>query len=450
MSRTRILLVAVIVAELCVGGLLAVRRLDKASPPLPDFSEVDSVTASEFRRLAANCQTADDWATLGETYLATGFFPEAEACLRHASKLDTKSTEFAFKHAFALERIGRLDEANAQYRSAIDRNHPRVADCWYYIGRNHLRMEQPDLALLAFGRADGLPAAKYELALLAARDGRTARADEVAAQLASEFPNAYPPASLRYRLALTRNDRPATELLSDQFFRRRVPLPTPFDTEVQWVFGTADGFGRAKLFRDAGREAEAGRFVGSEEKLRSALAARWEPEVADRLADVVFTLRRPDEAVRSLTEVVERGGPSFERLWRLGQAYVALDQADKALAVWERAARFASGPRARDLWHDLASWYENAKQPDKAKPLYARAYLIDGTDALTAGRPDDAVRALKQAVEADPQLAHAWFALGEAHRFASRTDDARTAYNQCLKINPDHGRAIRSLKLLGG
>jgi Tfp pilus assembly protein PilF len=69
---------------------------------------------------------------------------------------------------------------------------------------------------------------------------------------------------------------------------------------------------------------------------------------------------------------------------------------------------------------------------------------------LNAGQLRDAVSALRRAVEADPGLAHAWYALGEAHRAGRQPADARTAYERCLAIDPDHGRARRALKLLGG
>jgi tetratricopeptide (TPR) repeat protein len=165
---------------------------------------------------------------------------------------------------------------------------------------------------------------------------------------------------------------------------------------------------------------------------------------------VVFAQRRPDEAERILAEAVERGGPSFELLWRLGQARDALGRPDEALALWERAARIVSGPRGGDLWHDLAARYEQAGQAEKARPLAARAQLAAGLAALEAGKPDEAAKALERAVEVDPRLANAWFALGEAHRLAGRSGDARAAYDRCLQVNPDHGRAIRGLRLLGG
>ena len=123
----------------------------------------------ELRAKAALCRTPEQRADLGEAYLVTGFFPEAEACLREAVARATANADVAFKHAFAQERLGRLEEANADYEAAVRLNHPRAADCWYYVGKNHLRREQASPATAPFERAGALPGARYELALLQAR-----------------------------------------------------------------------------------------------------------------------------------------------------------------------------------------------------------------------------------------------------------------------------------------
>lgn len=449
MTRAQWLLAAVIVAELAVGGALAARDLGRPAPPLPDLSAVDRLTAEEIRGLVEGCRSAAEWAGLAEVYLATGFFPEAEACSRKASALDPASADLTFRHAFALERLGKADEAGARYEAAVGQGHPRAADCWYYVGKNHLRLERDGPAAEAFARAGGLPAARYELALLHARAGRADQAEAETRRLCDEFPDAYPPASLRYRLALARDDRSAADLWADQFARRPRPLPVPFEREVEWIFGVANRVGRDGLFRQAGQEAQAGRLAEAEAKLRTALAARWDPAVADRLAEVVFRRGRPGEAVEMLTEAVARGRPSFELLWRLGQAYDATGQRARALEAWEQADRLATGPGARELWQDLAERCERAGDRGKANVYAARAHAAAGSDALDAGKFADAVRSLARAVKHDPRLTGAWYQLGEAHRRAGQAAAARAAYEACLKADPDHGRAARGLKLLG-
>ena len=155
------------------------------TPGHQDFSEdtyrvltaVDPVTADDIRAKVALDGTPEPWAALGEVYLVTGFFPEAEACLREAAALAPQSADVVFKHAYALEHLGRLEEAIAEYEAAVRLNHPRAADCWYYVGKNHLRREQAGPAMAAFEQARALPGARYELARLQARAGELALAD---------------------------------------------------------------------------------------------------------------------------------------------------------------------------------------------------------------------------------------------------------------------------------
>jgi tetratricopeptide (TPR) repeat protein len=255
--------------------------------------------------------------------------------------------------------------------------------------------------------------------------------------------------SLRYRLALARGDLPAAEALADQFTRRPRPLQTPFDYEVDWVFGVANRVGRNRLFAEAGREMQAGRPANAEAKLRSALDAGWSPDIADKLAEVLFVLGKREQAAEVLADAVGRGRPSYELLWRLGQARDAIGQPGGTLQLWERAARVATGPGTADLWQDLAVRYDAMGNKDRARTCRARAALATGVEPLDAGLPGEAVRAFTQAVEHDASLARAWYFLGEAERAAGRAAAARSAYERCLQLNPDEGRARRALNLLG-
>jgi tetratricopeptide (TPR) repeat protein len=449
-----------LVLELVAAALFLYRRKVLPPPPVPeDLAALDPLTRSELEAQIARCRSgtqwwnllswgnAADWQQLGEQYLALGYFPEAEACLRQAMTWDRHQAEAAFRHAFALERLGRIDEAIAAYEEALRRGHHRQADIHYYIGKNHLRMERREAAQAAFQAAGDLPAARYELALLAAEAREWEHARTLAEHLAQEHPQAYHPAALLHRLAVWQNDRAAAGRWADAFEARPHPLPSPFDTEFDWVFRTANSLGRDGRFRDAGRLYHAGQLAEAERLLRQALEAAWSPEVADRLADTLARQRRLAEARAVLLEMLARDGPTWELLWRLGQAEADLGRRAEAEAYWQRAVTLATGPAAAELYRDLSQWYQ-ASQPQRARHYQARAALAEGIGQLDQGQAAAALRWLEEAVTADPELAPAWFFLAQAQRRLGQTAAARQAYAQCLRLQPHHGRATAALTLL--
>ena len=455
MTRFQWLLLAAIVLEAGVGAELLRRRLAEPAPPVPDLSAIGNVASQDIRALVRQCHTPERWARLGEVYLATGFFPEAEACLGQAGKMAPTIADYAFKHGFALERLGKVDEANERYQRAVALNHPRPEHCWYYVAKNHLRGERENEAASAFQKAGNLPGARYELAVIEARAGRVDEAEAQAQRLAVEQPDAYPPISLRYRLAIHKRDRSAADALGELFSRRSKPLPTPHDTEIDWLFAIAKQVGQNRLFHEAGKHVQAGELAGAEQKLRKALADGWSPEIADKLAETVFLLGRRKEAAELLAEAVAER-PSFELLWRLGQAYEAIGNPTEGLAAWQRAARVATGPAAKGLWEDLADRYERMGDR-RARAFHAKAHLAACLEHLEAGNPAAAAKSAKQGLQfeaAQPSpdsslFAHLWFCLAEAARQSGDPAAARSGYQQCLRLDPDHGRARRGLKLMG-
>ena len=193
-TRVRWLVIGIIVAELLAGAFYFALRMSRPIPPAPELAAVDPLAADELRELAAKCENPADWAKLGEAYLATGFFPEGEACLRQACDLDRANSDYPFKHAFALERIGKIEEANIAIRMRPHEDTRGKATAGTTSGETTSGWRQAGPAAEAFERAGSLPAARFELALLRAREGRIAEADGEAARLANQFPEAYQPA----------------------------------------------------------------------------------------------------------------------------------------------------------------------------------------------------------------------------------------------------------------
>lgn len=448
MTRTRLILLTVIAVELAVGGWVLFTRPPSPTPPPADFESEDSVTAAELRGLNTDRPTREQWARLGEVELAYGFYPQAEACFRIASGMGT-DPELTFRHAFALERVGKIDEAIARYQSAADTGYSRAADARYYVARGHLRMDRTDAAAEAFARAGDLPAARYELARLDFRAGRVDAAAREADRLMAEFPRAQQPASLRYRVALLGGDKPTADRLADRFLSSTGRLPNPFDAEFEWVQKVEREFGWKRRLAATAEGIARGKAADTERETTTLAAARWTPELADVRSEALYRLGRPDAAVKVLEEAVERAGPNPHLLVRLGEAYATATRPTDARRAYERAVRVGTGPELKDAWARLAEESERSGNAATAKAEWANGLVLVGIERLDAGRPADAVVALTEAITRDPNSAAGWFFLGEALRAVKRAAEARTAYDKCLSIDPNHGRAARARKWTG-
>ncbi len=448
MTRIHRLLAGLIAVELAVGGYFASSRLRRHVPPLIDSRYLEPITADDFRGLSNNCRTAGQWAKLGEAYLASGFFPEAEACYREAVALDPNDANLAYRYGFAVERLGMAEEANVVYERAVELGNSHPSDCWYNIGRNDLRLGRQGPAREAFERATDLPASRFEIAKLDFRDGRTAEAEAMARHLADEYPSAIPPLALLYRIARVRGEDKVAEGYADQFFLRKKRLPTPFESDAEGVMEVVQQIGQNRVLQNGFRLNQERRPAEAEKALRVALAADWQPQIADQLALSVFMLGRPAETVDILADAVTRAGPEPFILWRLGQAYLNNGQAPKARDAWQRSARLMTGHAGQGLWLDMSNLAEKEGDQVRAKTYRARSLLSAGLEQYDKGRFDAADKLLKEAVGLDPRLDWGWYYLGETASAMHQPAAAAEAYKKCLSVNPDHGRAIRALKLL--
>jgi predicted Zn-dependent protease len=160
-------------------------------------------------------------------------------------------------------------------------------------------------------------------------------------------------------------------------------------------------------------------------------------------------LGRPDEATQLLSEAIDRAGPTYRLLWRLGQVHAARGNPSQSVKLWERATRLATGPETQGLWQDLATHYERAGDAKRIRVYSVKAGLAEGLQLLNGGQASDAAVVLMRVVKMNPGSPEAWYYLGRAHRALGHTSDARAAYQKCLAINSDYGRASRAMKLLG-
>jgi len=236
-------LVLIIVVELLGSSVLVYRRLARVVPPVPDWSLIDPVTADDLRSAAAVCKSAQEWRTLGERYMTAGCFTESEMCHRVACEREPKNAVFRRQWAFALERLGLLDEANSQYQKTMELSAAETDSCRYFIGKNLLREGKPSAARTYFEDGKKLPANLYELARLLRRAGELTEASSAYSLLAAAGPDMLQVNLLGYRLALAQGDTARAKQLADRVRNSSRKLQNPFDEEAKRLFKATQQFG---------------------------------------------------------------------------------------------------------------------------------------------------------------------------------------------------------------
>lgn len=438
-------LAAVLLGLELAGGAYWWHEKRTVRPRTPAWGSIEPLAADQIRLLHEACRSAADWRRLGECCMAHGFYLEAEACHRQAVTLAPGDAEFAYQWAFALERLGLLDEANGQYEKAIQLGHSHPHECWYLIGRNHLRAEQLSWAEAAFAKAGNLGAARYERARLAARKGRTDEAMALADALADEFPTTAQPHLLLHRIDRLTGRLPPDERLTDRAAMAKVPLPNPFDRPYARLMKTLKEFGTVALVKRIERET-----LGPEQQqlLRDAQQRFWTPSAADLLAEAHLQQRQFDDARRVLQEVLEVNGPSAHFLIRLGDVHEEMGEFSQAVALWSRALPLDSTAELKDLHAKLHQVHAKAGRHGLAQHHLAQAYFGAGVEAFWKNDLVKAHGALRLAVENEPKHADAWLYQGDACRLLRQEKEARQAYERALALRPESGRAQRGLRLL--
>jgi tetratricopeptide (TPR) repeat protein len=446
-SYRNLMLAGVVTIELIAGAALAMRQKPPVTPVVADLSHVDSFAAAHIRELIAKCQSPDDWAGLGEVYLAYGYFTEAEACYRVAVAKQSGRTDWAHHWGFALERIGRIAEANAQYERAIELGHPDPTGCWYYIGRNHLRLENLDAARSAFEKAGDQPSARYEIARLLVRADRADRALPILDRLTSEYPDAIQPPLLRHKIEILGGTSGATASGLQSMYTLS-NLPSPFDADWKWLEGVHDNMGLARELKTALALYQQGNRAAATPILQEVYRQNGDVIAVGLLAAAEERNGHSTAATQLLEGAIGRIGPVPHLLIILGEAHMAAGRPDLAEQAWIRATQRGIGDQVKDAYHQLARYYEKAEKPAEARRNFALAYLAAGHEAFWKAQPADTRTMLEKAIEYEPRLAPAWFYLGEMHRLQGEADPARKAYQRCLSIDPNFGRAITGLSLL--
>ena len=444
MSRSNLILVVLIALQAVLGGVLWVRTRLRPASPAPDLSLLDPVDAAELKRAARHLGTARGWVREADCLMAYGYFPEAEACYRLASQQAPRDPEIRFQWAFILMLLGQSEQAVEQYKQALDNGHSDPAACQYFLGRNFLRQEQPDLAAGALKQAGGLPGAQYELAKLQWLQGFLPAAKEALGGLLITHPSSPRVNSLQARI-LADLDEPEYVTYMEFADRGSILLETPFDGQHGRLYELRRGFGLERKKVEVQEKLGALEPAPAAHLLREAIGYQWWGQGAVELASLEYQTGNVRSAEEVLGEVLSREGPSPQSLDMLGRVYLATGRSEKARVTLERAVWMGPTSYLSEIHQRLAELYSKLGDPNTSQWHAGMAYYGAGSRAYWEGNLDVAKQHLNKAVQLNSENPQAWFYLGETYRRSGEYSPATGAYENCLSLNPEHGRARRAL-----
>ncbi|MBI3864747.1 MAG: tetratricopeptide repeat protein [Planctomycetia bacterium] len=454
MIRLRKLLAVAIGIELVAAVILISMRLGATRPDPPLVAAYhDALTGREILALPDRFRFdgTDKWRTLGEVYLAYGFFGKAEACLARAARADPRNAEIAFAYGFCLERLGKIPEANSEFLRAVATGNSRMdQECWYHIGRNHLRREQPAEAELAFLKAGELHfPSVFQRARLLVRHGRASEATPLIQRLAESHPRDLHVWQLRAQAALENGrDQDAADARDE--LERAVETLALNDThidldQIRKRMGLAREILRARELWNSGAAAEAAdrflRLLDADLQSESSFPYLQQDAAAAQVSVGNLEVAKP---------LVER---QFDELdfptpiaWEMrGDIAFAEGRSDDAQTAWIHAVRML--PTA-DVYRKLARLAHQRNNESEYQHDLALAGQRMGVDYLQVNQAAKAKAIFREAIALDASLPDLWYFCGESERLLGDRTLAAAAYRSCLELEPYHGRALSALARL--
>lgn len=206
--------------------------------------------------------------------------------------------------------------------------------------------------------------------------------------------------------------------------------------------------GRGRAYLAAG-ETE----VGLADLSRAAELEPESPEIAEEMADGLFTRGRYDDAAESYARAISVGGDNAKVRYRLGASLVQLGRADEAVPELEAALSLdPSHGEARFLYAQLLNAegrYAEAEQEIRgARSRFdpGAEYFVElGLALLEQGKLDGAEELARKLERYDPSDPRSHALLGEVYLARKRFEAAREELITALQTNADLPRAQLAL-----
>jgi tetratricopeptide (TPR) repeat protein len=388
---------------------------------------------------------------LARALVALGALDEAEALCAASGASAAAGAELARIRGYALQTLGRRDEAAACYEKVVA-GQPGDFETWNNLG--NLRREtgdpsaavealaraaalRPDLAIIhrnlggalaesgrleesraALGRAVRLaPGDTHCLVELSRALVRLGRLDEAMAPLEEAARAAPGDATVQVEIGLVHAGRDALDE-SEAAYRRAIaaqPNHAPAYAQLALLLDSANRAGEIGALLEL---ADAAGVAAEETNFARALLARREGRLEESLALAIAAScstepHRKAQLIGELNDRLGRPGPAFAAFVGMNRLVAALPSNPRAAAQAYRDRLAAQAGIVTTAWH--RSWTQFALPDGRPAPAFLVGFPRSGTtllDTLLMGHPDIKV------IEERPLLAPVAARLGSLERLA--------------------------------
>ncbi|TVQ00880.1 MAG: hypothetical protein EA381_06590 [Planctomycetaceae bacterium] len=445
------LLIAVVLFETAVAGILLARRALRQEAQVPAVVLHDPLVMPQLKELAraADRGDSDDQTRFGMALLGKGFYGHAEWAFRDALRSNAQNADAQFGLAFSLDRLGRMAESSSEYRKVTQLN-PRSENqklnqvhALHAIGRNALRQENLVGAEESFKVNSGFSPADYLLAQLLLRSDRAEQAAPIIRRKLAELPRSLEFHFLDHRLQLALGRPRAAFEAAAMMERSDYVVSLNFYTE--YVMPLERMTGLSTLISPLGEVAGTDDLDRIEELAKQVKAAQGDTPVFmakivdDQLLDVAVRGKRPERVLELLAELRVEGRENAGMLEAEGDAWEMLEQPERAAEHWQRALLLTPSV---GLHEKLARHFDSHQpDPERRDRHLAQAKLLQGIEDYRGDRLATAIENLEAATRFNPRDPNPWFYLGEIRFHRRQPELALAAYERCLEIRPGHGPA---------
>lgn len=444
-----ITIACVVCLELSWLAMAAMDQRQQPVPPLPDLSRLDQISCDELlqARDRLDARSAQDWLQLAVLFNVHGYFPEAELCAEVATQLAPIDPRTWFERGLALHQTGRMEQAIEMFERALplaDRS--TAAMCSFCIGRNYLRLEQPQEAELAFRKAGAFPPAQFELAKLLIRDHRFDESEPLVAALSKSDPAEQEYHQLEQRLAIAKGDEPRARLA--EFHSEWASDRRSTDTVIGLLGSRLLEHGLERRFAHVRALARRQQWDTAARLAEEVVSAEWQPRYSSEVVRLHLERRDIDRAEEALRKEIDLDGLTGERALMMGDIAWQRQQPDLAREHWQRSLaleRFGLAAQrildAKLLENDAEA---TRRLTDQANLAAVRRSLLDRKWA----QAEDRLAGWDRSQTDESTLRSALYFAGVAAILQGDTARARELWEELVKEVPQPGRVRRALELL--